>query len=128
MERTESCGNLNLRIGCAGAIKSSLRVLEGKWKIIIINELMSNKTGPLRFSELERQVQGVTQKVLIQQLKELEKDGVVLRKLYPQVPPKVEYSLTDLGLKLRPAMQALIEWAETRATIQDQDTADAQHI
>lgn len=115
MERGQSCADNIARMECAGTIKSSLRVLEGKWKIIIINELMSSQSGPLRFSELERQVQGVTQKVLIQQLKELEKDGVIKRKLYPQVPPKVEYSLTELGTALRPAMMALINWAESRA-------------
>jgi len=63
---------------------------------------------------LERAVEGVTQKMLIQQLKELEKDGLVRRTVYPQVPPKVEYALTDLGRALAPAIVALLEWAELR--------------
>lgn len=109
-----SCNDPASRMDCAGTAKSALRVLEGKWKLVIINELMAGKGSPLRFSELERAVAGVTQKVLIQQLKELQADGIVLRTLYPQVPPKVEYSLTPLGLKLRPAMEALIAWENHR--------------
>lgn len=65
----------------------------------------------MRFSELERRIEGVTQKMLIQQLKQLESDGIVSRKLYPQVPPKVEYALTDLGRALGPSMDALVQWA-----------------
>jgi DNA-binding HxlR family transcriptional regulator len=68
----------------------------------------------LRFSELERSIEGVTQKMLIQQLKELEKDGLVRRVVYPRVPPKVEYSLTEVGQALAPAITALMEWAELR--------------
>ncbi len=114
MERDWRCEDPARRDGWAAAIKSALRVLEGKWKIVIINELMANKGQPLRFSELERQVRGVTQKMLIQQLKELEQDGIVARKVYPQVPPKVEYSLTELGHGLAPTMTALVDWAELR--------------
>jgi len=68
----------------------------------------------LRFSQLQRAVEGVTQKMLIQQLKDLEKDGLVRRTVYPQVPPKVEYALTELGRALAPAIIALMEWAELR--------------
>lgn len=109
-----NCSDIDDRLGWAGAIKSTLRVLEGKWKIVIINELMHAKDGPLRFSELERRVPGVTQKMLIQQLKELERDKIVTRTVYPQVPPKVEYNLTELGLALKPAMTALVDWAKVR--------------
>ncbi|MGF6962664.1 DNA-binding HxlR family transcriptional regulator [Paraburkholderia youngii] len=70
--------------------------------------------APLRFSELERLVEGANQKMLIQQLKQLEKDGIVVRKVYPQVPPRVEYPLGELGVALGPSMEALIEWAEMR--------------
>ena len=65
----------------------------------------------MRFSELERRVEGVNQKMLIQQLKELEKDGIVTRTVYPQVPPKVEYTLSPLGIALGPSIEALIDWA-----------------
>ena len=70
--------------------------------------------GPLRFSDLEKLIDGTNQKMLIQQLKQLEKDGIVRRTVYPQVPPKVEYELCDMGYALGPSMQALIEWAEMR--------------
>ncbi|ANE75357.1 winged helix-turn-helix transcriptional regulator [Dickeya solani] len=111
---SKPCEDHNNRLGWAAAISSALRVLEGKWKIVIVNELMHAAGTPLRFSQLERLVPGVTQKMLIQQLKELGRDGIVQRTVYPQVPPKVEYTLTELGQRLRPAMKALIEWAEFR--------------
>jgi len=98
---------------CARTVTSALRKLEGEWKIVIINELMAIPATPLRFSELERLVDGVSQKMLISQLKQLERDGIVHRRLYPQVPPKVEYSLAGFGRGLQPAMQALIDWAQS---------------
>ena len=68
----------------------------------------------MRFSELERAIPAVSQKMLIQQLRELERDGIVERKVYPQVPPKVEYKLTEWGRALCPALDALLEWAALR--------------
>ena len=68
----------------------------------------------LRFSELERAIPEVSQKMLIQQLRGLERDGIVRRTVYPQVPPKVEYRLTDVGQALRPALHVLLEWADLR--------------
>jgi DNA-binding HxlR family transcriptional regulator len=97
----------------AAATSEALRVLEGKWKTVIICQLFAAH-GPLRFSELERRVDGVNQKMLIQQLKELEKDGIIMRTVYPEVPPRVEYSLSSLGVALGPAMEALIDWALLR--------------
>ncbi|WP_340265869.1 winged helix-turn-helix transcriptional regulator [Sphingobium mellinum] len=85
-------------------------MLEGKWKIVIICQLFGAK-APIRFAELERRIEGVTQKMLIQQLKQLVKDGIVVRKVYPQVPPRVEYSLTEIGKALGPSMAELTEWA-----------------
>lgn len=113
IEREWHCDDPVRRAAYAAATSEALRVLEGKWKIVIISQLFAAK-APLRFSELERQVEGVNQKMLIQQLKELEKDGIVQRTVYPQVPPKVEYALTALGCALEPAMTALIDWAEMR--------------
>jgi len=95
---------------CTAATIRALQLLEGKWKLVIIGQLFANKV--IRFSQLERAVPGVTQKMLIQQLKQLEKDGLLLRTVYPQVPPKVEYSLTDFGRSLGPAITALREWAD----------------
>jgi DNA-binding HxlR family transcriptional regulator len=114
--REWNCGNPQQRLAWANATTEALRVLEGKWKIIIICQLFAAK-GPLRFSDLERLVEGVSQKMLIQQLKQLEKDGIVERTLYPQVPPKVEYALSDMGIALGPSMAALIEWAEMRRRV-----------
>ena len=91
-------------------------MLEGKWKIVIIFQLFAAKQ-PLRFSELERRVEGVNQKMLIQQLKELERDGIVIRKVYPQVPPKVEYALSQMGLALGPSIECLIDWSLMRREV-----------
>src|SRR5882672_11937232 len=98
-------------IASAG-VQSALKVLEGRWKLTILFELFGERT--LRFSELERAIPGVTQKMLIQQLRSLERDGIVARRIYPQVPPKVEYRLTDWGRAMCPALDTLLEWAAAR--------------
>ncbi|MBW8298413.1 MAG: helix-turn-helix transcriptional regulator [Hydrogenophaga sp.] len=97
----------------AAATSEALRVPEGRWKAVIICQLLAAH-GPLRFSELERRVDGVNQKRLIQQLKDLEKDGIIVRTVYPQVPPRVEFSLSNLGVALGSAMEALIDWVPLR--------------
>jgi DNA-binding HxlR family transcriptional regulator len=93
----------------ARGIERAFRMLEGRWKMIIIFHLFAR--GTLRFSELEKVIPGVSQKMLIQQLRELERDGIVKRVVYPQVPPKVEYSLTEWGQAMCPALDSLLEWA-----------------
>src|SRR5712675_2603243 len=90
-------------------LEQALKALEGRWKILILFHLFS--TPVLRFSELRRAIPGISQKMLIQQLRDLEKDGVVDRKVYPEIPPKVEYTLTKDGVALRPALRALKSWA-----------------
>ncbi|MBS9721489.1 winged helix-turn-helix transcriptional regulator [Tianweitania sp. BSSL-BM11] len=110
MDDPRPCRDPKEQHAWAATAAGTLRVLEGKWKIVIIVQLLASDE-PLRFSELERRIPGVTQKMLIQQLKELEKDGIVIRTLYPQVPPKVEYSLSELGRALTPSFQALVEWS-----------------
>jgi len=75
----------------------------------------------LRFSELERLIPRVSQKMLTQQLRELERDGIVKRNVYAEVPPKVEYSLTDLGQELRPALHELVMWAASRRKTLDSE-------
>ena len=87
-------------------------MLEGRWKMVIIFHLFDR--GTLRFSELERAIPGVSQKMLIQQLRDLEENGIVSRKVYPQVPPKVEYELTQWGQAMCPALDSLLEWAAMR--------------
>lgn len=114
MERDWRCEDPKQQLVWAAASSETRRALEGKWKIVIIVQLFAAK-APLRFSELERRVEGVNQKMLIQQLKDLEKDGIVTRKVYPEVPPKVEYALSDMGLALGPAIEALVDWAFLRS-------------
>ena len=90
------------------------KYLEGRWKLVILFHLFGGKM--LRFSELERAIPAISQKMLIQQLRQMERDGMVRRIVHHQVPPKVEYGLTDWGQELCPALDALLTWAEARAT------------
>ena len=92
----------------AVGVEEVLRLLEGRWKLTILFHLFDGKVQ--RYSDLERLIPGISQKMLAQQLRQLEADGVVARKLYPQVPPKVEYRLTDWGQKLCPALDGLLKW------------------
>ena len=90
-------------------------MLEGRWKLVILFHLFVQPV--MRFSELERAIPAVSQKMLIQQLRELERDGIVSRTVYPQVPPKVEYGLTEWGKAMCPALDSLLEWAALRPTL-----------
>jgi DNA-binding HxlR family transcriptional regulator len=85
----------------------TMDLIGGKWKVLILWHLSS---GMLRFNELKRRFPDVTQKMLTQQLRDLEADGLVLRKVYPQVPPKVEYSLTETGSSIVPVLKQMNEW------------------
>ncbi|WP_404433211.1 winged helix-turn-helix transcriptional regulator [Sutcliffiella horikoshii] len=90
-------------------VEAALEVIGGKWKVVILCHLIKNKR---RTSELKRLMPTITQKMLTQQLRELESDGVVNRIIYNQVPPKVEYELTDYGWSLKPALDMLCAWGE----------------
>jgi DNA-binding HxlR family transcriptional regulator len=92
--------------------EDALKVIEGRWKLRILVQLRANAI--MRFSDLERAIPSVTQKMLIQQLRELERDGAVTRTVYAEVPPRVEYSLTPWGQDLCPALDALRTWAGRR--------------
>jgi len=85
----------------------TLTIIGGRWKVILLYHLFQ---GVKRFSELQRAVVGITQKMLTQQLREMERDGLVHREVYPEVPPKVEYSLTPLGRTLEPVVGAMCDW------------------
>lgn len=98
----------------SAGVERALRMLDGRWKLVILFHLFGGKV--LRFSELERAIPGISQKMLIQQLRQLEEDGIVLRTIYHQVPPKVEYSLTPWGQSLCPALDSLLTWAASRPT------------
>ena len=96
----------------AVGIEHAIRMLEGRWKLVILFHLFGGRK--LRFSDLERAIPAISQKMLIQQLRQMENDGVVRRIIHHQVPPKVEYCLTDWGQALCPALDALLKWAARR--------------
>ncbi|HVF88883.1 MAG TPA: helix-turn-helix domain-containing protein [Blastocatellia bacterium] len=85
----------------------TLEVIGGRWKMVILYHLFQ---GVKRFSQLRRAVEGITQKMLTQQLREMERDGLVHREIYPEVPPRVEYSLTPLGESLKPVVDEMSRW------------------
>jgi DNA-binding HxlR family transcriptional regulator len=88
-------------------VERTLEVIGGRWKVLILRELFP---GVKRFGQLHRALHGITQKMLTQQLREMEEDGIIHREVYLQVPPKVEYSLTHLGESLKPIIDAMHEW------------------
>lgn len=94
--------------GCS--VEAAISLIDGKWKSVVLFHLLD---GTLRFNELRRQIPGVTQRMLTNQLRELEEDGLIRRKIYAQVPPKVEYSLSPLGRSIEPILLALKEWGDT---------------
>lgn len=93
-------------------VEVALRILEGRWKLVILFHLFGGQVR--RFSELERLVTGISQKVLTQQLRQLEAEGLVLRTVYPEVPPRVEYRMSDWGQQLCPALEGLLNWLQQR--------------
>lgn len=105
----------------ASGVEGAFHILEGRWKMVIIFHLFAR--GVLRFSELEKAIPAASQKMLIQQLRDLERDGVVSRTVYAQVPPKVEYRLTRWGQAMCPALDALLEWAARRPKISPHDSS-----
>ena len=88
-------------------VERTLEVIGGRWKVLILRELFP---GVRRFGQLHRALHGITQKMLTQQLREMEEDGIIHREIYLQVPPKVEYSLTPLGESLKPILDSMHEW------------------
>ena len=96
----------------AADVEAALRLLEGRWKLVILFHLFGGNV--MRFSDLERAIPTITQKMLGQQLRSLAADGIVVRTAYPQVPPKVEYRLTSWGQSLCPTLDAILKWADRR--------------
>jgi DNA-binding HxlR family transcriptional regulator len=95
----------NEQVGCP--VEITLGLLGNKWKVLILRELFK---GTRRFGELSRGVPKISQKMLTQQLRQMEEDNLVSRKIYPEVPPRVEYSLTDIGTSLRPILDSMHKW------------------
>ena len=106
-------------VSAATGVEQVLRILEGRWKLVILFHLFGGNI--LRFSDLERAIPAISQKMLIQQLRQMEKDSVVHRIVHHQVPPKVEYCLTDWGQALCPALDALLTWAGQRPPAAEQE-------
>lgn len=90
----------------------ALEVIGGKWKALLLWEIHQ---GPIRFGALRRQIPGISEKMLIQQLREMEADGLIDRKVFAEVPPRVEYSVTELGASLDRALGPLADWGEQHA-------------
>ena len=92
-------------------VQTCVQLVGSKWKLLIMRDLLLN--GSMRFKELQRSIGDVSQKVLTSNLREMESDGLVVRRVYPEVPPRVEYSLTGIGESLRPIMDAMWAWGES---------------
>ena len=107
MELTESTAKQELP---ACPVETTLTLISDKWKVLILRDLMN---GTLRFGELKKSIGHVTQKVLTAQLRQMEASGLLTRKVYAEVPPRVEYTLTELGYSLNPVMDALGKWGES---------------
>jgi DNA-binding HxlR family transcriptional regulator len=110
--------NLNLPQSCP--TEATLAVIGGRWKVPILWTLYASTH---RFGELSRHLSGITQKMLTQQLRELEADGLIHREVYPEVPPRVEYSMTPLGRSLEPVLRSLTEWGEQFLKLRPQKKA-----
>src|ERR1700720_3945551 len=114
------------RAVCSAAMQTALRCLEGRWKMMILAHLFREPV--MRFSELQRAIPGVSQKMLIQQLRELERHEILRREVHPEVPPKVEYSLTDIGKALGPVFRALLDWPPFAPRLRDPWTLPVKRV
>ncbi len=88
-------------------VEITMGLIGEKWKVLIVRDLL---TGTKRFGELKKSVTGITQKVLTNNLRQMEASGLIKRKVYAEVPPRVEYSLTETGLSLKPILDSMVEW------------------
>ena len=90
-------------------VETTLTLISDKWKVLILRDLMP---GTKRFGALKKSIGGVSQKVLTAQLRQMEESGLLTRTVYPEVPPRVEYTLTELGYSLKPVLDAMWDWGE----------------
>ena len=90
-------------------VEMTLQLIENKWKILILRDLL---TGTKRFGELKKSVTGITQKVITSNLRDMESSGLLTREVFPEVPPRVEYTLTDTGYSLDPILDSMYSWGE----------------
>lgn len=90
-------------------VATTIQLIGNKWKLLILRNLLAR---PWRFNEMLRSIPGISQKVLTDNLRAMEKDGIIIRTVYPEVPPRVEYSLSELGDSMRPIIQAMESWGK----------------
>ena len=108
MRKETSTNTLNLQqLTRACGMVHTLNIIGGRWKPTILCRLTD---GPVRYGKLKSSIEGISERMLVANLKELEKDGIVERQVYPEVPPRVEYSLTPLGFGMKPMLEAMSEW------------------
>ncbi|MBE9663059.1 winged helix-turn-helix transcriptional regulator [Mucilaginibacter myungsuensis] len=103
---TDSCGMAN-----------TMRIMGGRWKPAILCRLMH---GTMRYNELKKSIEGISERMLVAQLRELENDGIIARVIYPEVPPRVEYHTTDLGKTMHDLINAMAEWGHMYRTVAEQ--------
>jgi DNA-binding HxlR family transcriptional regulator len=94
------------RMDCA--VDAAMSVIEGRWKTVILCKLFNQ--GPLRFSQMAKEIDGISPRILTKQLREMESDGIIIRRSYPEIPPRVEYSITPRGQSLGPVLLMLAQW------------------
>jgi DNA-binding HxlR family transcriptional regulator len=88
-------------------VATTVALIGSKWKLLIIRNLLQR---PWRFNELKKNLEGISQKVLTDSLRSMEEDGLITRTVFPEVPPRVEYALSDLGQSLKPVLDSMVEW------------------
>lgn len=101
-------------------VETTLTLISDKWKVLVLRDLIP---GTKRFGELKKSIGTVSQKVLTAQLREMEQSGLLIRTVYPEVPPRVEYTLTELGYSLKPILDAMWNWGEAYKARSGQDRA-----
>lgn len=106
-------------------VEITLKLIGNKWKVLIIRDLRS---GTKRFGELKKSVTGISQKVLTSNLRDMEDDGLLIREVFAEVPPKVEYTMTDLGLSMCPILDAMEKWGSDYVAKLDSDYKNARQI
>jgi len=99
----------------------TLRVIGGRWKPTILCRLVN---GTMRYSELKKSIEGISERMLVAQLRELEQDGILRRLVYAEVPPRVEYEITEFGHTMRPMLDAMADWGNTVRILSEQKSAD----
>ena len=99
-------------------VATTVQLIGNKWKLLIMRNLL---VRPWRFNELHKSLEGISQKVLTDSLRSMEADGIVTRTVYPEVPPRVEYALSDLGESMRPILNSMQEWGENYKALKSQE-------